>query len=277
MSNFLNNLVARTLNLAPVVQPRLTSRFEPVAPVATTVPLEESVEVEGTSEPLSITPLEQRAPTAALLTPQPDLDRSREDVRHVTVPHERIQSREVVRPQIEHLQNTLLVPPPQNFITPEIERLSTSEPPSRPAPRITPEQAVSSREVEPTQTPVRAESESWRQLQPRVQNLIDSHLSAIQPTPTNDRVLEKTPATAVQPNISRSIARNEVAPVASTPRDEAHFGFQPEPTETINVTIGRVDVRAVFSPRQAAPPTRARTSNVNSLDDYLKQRSEGRR
>lgn len=273
MSNFLNNLVARTLNLAPVVQPRLTSRFEPVAPVATTAPLEESVEVEGASERLT-TPLEQHAPIAALVTPQPDRDRSRDDVRHVTVQHERVQSREVAQPRVEAIQNTLLVPPPQNFITHEIERLPTSEPPSRPAPHVAPEQTVLPREVKP-EAP--RESESWRQLQPRVQNLIESRLSAIQPVPMNDRVFEKTPATAVQPNVSRSIARNEVGPVASTPRTEQHFQFQPEPTETINVTIGRVDVRAVFSPQQAAPPARARVTNVNSLDDYLKQRSEGRR
>ena len=42
MSNFLNNLVARTLNLAPVVQPRITSRFEPF-----TAPPDQSVEVEA--------------------------------------------------------------------------------------------------------------------------------------------------------------------------------------------------------------------------------------
>ncbi len=275
MSNFLNNLVARTLNLAPVVQPRLTSLFEPVAPIATVTPLNESFEVEATSEPSLTTPLEQRTPLP-LVTPPPYRDRSREDVRHATVQHERVQSHEVVRQQGEAIQNTLLVPPPQNSSTHEIEHLPTSEPPSRPVPRITPEQTVLSREAKPVQTPVTAESESWRQLQPRVQNLIDSRLSAVQPALTNDRIPEKT-ATAVQPNVSRSIARDEVAPVASTQRTEPHPGFQPEPTETINVTIGRVDVRAVFSQQTAAPPARARTSTVNSLDDYLKQRSEGRR
>ena len=273
MSDFLNNLVARTLNLAPVVQPRLTSLFEPVGPVAATAPSEESVEVEGTSE--TVARVDQRVPLEAQLMPH--RDHSREDVRHVTVEHERVQSREVLQPRIEQFQNTLLVPPPQNF-THEIEHLPTSEPLSRPTPRLNTEQVSQRSELDKTtQVPIAAESESWRQLQPRVRSLIESRLSAVQPAPVNDRVLSPTPATTPQPNVSRSIVRNEVAPVASTSRAEPSFGFQPEPTETINVTIGRVDVRAVFSPQATAPPARPRTSNVNSLDDYLKQRSEGRR
>lgn len=276
MSNFLNNLVARTLNLAPVVQPRLTSWFEPVGSVATVTPPDESAEVEGTSESQSTTTPEQHAPIAALKTRHPDREHSREDVRHMTVQHEHVQSREVVQSRVELIENTLLVPPPQRFRAHEIEHLPASEPPSRPAPRITPEQAVPPRETKPAT--VTTEPESWRKLQPRVQNLIDSRLNAVQPARTNDRIPEKTQATSVQPNVSRSIARNEVAPTASTPRAEPHLGFQPEPTETVNVTIGRVDVRAVFSaPQATAPAARARASTVNSLDDYLKQRSEGRR
>ena len=278
MSDFLNNLVARTLNLAPVVQPRLSSLFEPVVPVAATAPADESVEVAETAEPSSIATLKQRVPLEAQLTPRHERDRAREDLRYVTVEHERIQAREDMQPRLETIQNTLLVPPPQNFITHEIERLPASEPPSRPAPSLNTEQASPRGEVnKSTQTPIAAESESWRQLQPRVRSLIESRLSAVQPAPVNDRVIAKAPATTPQPNVSRSIVRNDVAPVASTPRAESRFVFQPEPTETINVTIGRVDVRAVFSPQAAAPPARPRTPTVNSLEEYLKQRSEGRR
>jgi hypothetical protein len=46
----------------------------------------------------------------------------------------------------------------------------------------------------------------------------------------------------------------------------------------IRVTIGRIDVRAVFPPAAAAPaPARKTPAGALSLDDYLKQRSEGKR
>jgi hypothetical protein len=51
----------------------------------------------------------------------------------------------------------------------------------------------------------------------------------------------------------------------------------PEPAPTIKITIGRVDVRAVTPAMPAARPAPARPSQVLSLEDYLKQREGGRR
>ena len=65
------------------------------------------------------------------------------------------------------------------------------------------------------------------------------------------------------------------APVAQPPaqRDES-----PEQTQTIRVTIGRIDVRAVTAPapqdQRRAP---VRPAPQLSLADYLKQRGGGRR
>jgi hypothetical protein len=47
--------------------------------------------------------------------------------------------------------------------------------------------------------------------------------------------------------------------------------------ETVVVTIGRVDVRAIFAPPQAAPRAVRTQPQPLSLDEYLKQRNEGRR
>jgi hypothetical protein len=43
----------------------------------------------------------------------------------------------------------------------------------------------------------------------------------------------------------------------------------------VQVSIGRVDVRAVFAPPPASPPPQPRSAPVMSLDDYLKQRDGG--
>ncbi len=46
---------------------------------------------------------------------------------------------------------------------------------------------------------------------------------------------------------------------------------------TIRVTIGRIEVRAVTTPQPSRRPVPKKTAPSLSLDDYLKQRSEGRR
>jgi hypothetical protein len=69
-------------------------------------------------------------------------------------------------------------------------------------------------------------------------------------------------------------------PRAAKAKNEAarnRFTAETEAPPTIQVTIGRVEVRAEFpSPRQMPAAAAAKRSAL-SLDDYLKQRSEGRR
>lgn len=48
-------------------------------------------------------------------------------------------------------------------------------------------------------------------------------------------------------------------------------------TPTIRVTIGRIDVRAVTPPQPASHPAPKQSAPSLSLNDYLKQRNEGRR
>jgi hypothetical protein len=51
----------------------------------------------------------------------------------------------------------------------------------------------------------------------------------------------------------------------------------PEAPESVVVTIGRIDVRAIFAPPQAVRRANRTQPQPMSLDEYLKQRSEGRR
>jgi len=48
-----------------------------------------------------------------------------------------------------------------------------------------------------------------------------------------------------------------------------------EPEPVVNVTIGRVEVRAVQSPSAKQPERRNKPGGIMSLDDYLKQRTRG--
>ena len=72
------------------------------------------------------------------------------------------------------------------------------------------------------------------------------------------------------------------SPTAAAPRIDLPRHAAASPAEAappvIRVTIGRVDVRAEFPPAAAPRPAPARrAAPALSLDDYLKQRSEGKR
>jgi hypothetical protein len=97
------------------------------------------------------------------------------------------------------------------------------------------------------------------------QNIPRTELSVIKAT----RYL--TPTTViVQPHVTPYVEPKAPAPAEPT--------AAPKPTPTIKVTIGRIEVRAIMPPAPPAPRTKpARTGPTLSLEDYLKQRNEGRR
>jgi hypothetical protein len=239
MSNLLNNLVARTLNLAPVVQPRIASRFEPF-----TAPPDQSVEVAAPpAEPQVATKIIESRITepAPVVVVAPKIEREQviNTIRntHVESKHEVVQV-PVIEKVREHVQTETRINTEKNTDSRLeirenriIERAPLPEPPDPPNPR----------------------------------------LNVVEPAP----VAKEAPVAPPQPIAPRVITRIEPAPIAPVQRFEIPPPPQIEPTETINVTIGRVDVRAVFSAQ--APKTPVRTSSTSSLDDYLKHRSEGRR
>lgn len=240
MSNFLNNLVARTLALTPVVQPRITSRFEPVQVTTPAEPAEQSVEVK-TPPPSQLTTnifeSHTTQPAPVVITPPVDYQQVINTVRNTYV-----ESHEVVQ-------------------NPVIEKV---------------------REQTHTETRIHTEKSTDSRLEIRENRLIEP-ARGIEQNPPNPRlnkpepapVAKETPVPSPPPIGPRVITRIEPAPPVKPPRFEVPPVIQPEPTETINVTIGRVDVRAVFSAQAPKPPVRP--SSASSLDDYLKQRSEGRR
>jgi hypothetical protein len=235
------------LELAPVVQPRIQSRFEPASAAAPAAP-DQTVEVE--------------TPTQSTITPKiaevrvddrkPQVEREqppRVDFQQVinTVRNTYVASHEVVQvPIVEKVR----------------ERIHTET-------RIHTEKSTDSRlEIRENQIPEPAPAPEAPK-----QNPPNPRLNLVEPAP----VTKEAPVPTPPPIVPRVVTRIEPAPVAPAPRFEVPPVIQSEPTETINVTIGRVDVRAVFSSQAPAAPARSRSASVNSLDDYLKQRSEGRR
>lgn len=247
MSNFLDNLVARTLNLAPVVQPRIMSRFEP-ATAATPVAPEQTVEIDTPTERTERTATVQPEPRVndpkPIIAAAPQVEREQPsiDFQQVinTVRNTYVESHEVVQvPVVEKIR----------------ERVNTET-------RIHTEKTDSRTEIRENRI-----VEPAREAEPNPSN---PRLNIVEPAP----VATKAQVTTPQPVVPPVVTRIEPAPTVKPPRFEVPPALPSEPTETINVTIGRVDVRAVFSAQ--APKTPVRTPSTSTLDDYLKQRSGGR-
>jgi hypothetical protein len=90
-----------------------------------------------------------------------------------------------------------------------------------------------------------------------------------EPTPV-ETPRPATPATVVvQPHVTPAPRAEPAGPAL------AGRAATPKPAPTIQVTIGRIEVRAV--PPPAPPPKQRSAPPVMSLDDYLRQRDGGRR
>ncbi len=246
MSDFLNRLAARTLGLSAVVQPIVPTMFAPSHPLEGIDSLPEVVG-EGLENP----------PEKTLPSADPGLP---------TLPE-----------------------PGRFFIEPHLDELPMSRRPEgvlRPIPRL---------EVKAGAIPATGDE-------------------AAPPTPVvaTHRVVDATPATATKstdantaaepkpvdamrqaPREIRTAVPRTVAPrppkslpavvtregSRQTPAARRDQLASPEPqTPVIRITIGRIDVRAEF-PAPASPPARARPAQAAtlSLDEYLKQRQEGKR
>ncbi len=87
-------------------------------------------------------------------------------------------------------------------------------------------------------------------------------------------------ATATLPlpaQAKRAIPTSTAAPVAGPVPARQRAAAAESPAPVIRVTIGRVDVRAEFPPSTSRPEVRKTEPARLSLDEYMKQRSEGKR
>lgn len=237
MSNFLHRLLQRSLSPAmATVQPRLASRYE-----SDPAPARLSAERRETN---ALTPLpSQPAVSTAPLTLSPQ--------------------REIPSPSVPVPVTTLL-----NYLAPTTSITAPVQLSAAPtASAVTPPPPTTSPAPTPIfPTPVATEPRETFSLPPHPSNTL---LVA----PSTERIRENHPTLAAGFSL-RSTTPTSLSPAPPFP-PTVPLPAAPAPPPTIQVTIGRIDIRAIHAPTAAAPvapaPAPARRPLV-SLEHYLNQR-----
>jgi hypothetical protein len=307
MSNYLSNLIARNISGLEVIQPRLPSLFEPMQGVSGLIPrqefdLEKSManppveefqrrEVSGQMNSESSALSQPSAEHSATSAPQTSessqhsilMPPSLEEARLVPSLYQSLNdsapNSSPLTPRSEPVQPSAISGRPSppgheaNLMPAEQRQRTTSEP-------LTVQQIVTERTVIERIFP--AESPSWLE---RL-NTIDPAVSVL-PTIMDPSIEPpgQSPAKPTSMPEERSVLRplteqvtipHQVIPsVRSLGLDTPKFSATPQPAPTIQVTIGRIEVRA--TPPTAPSSTQSRSApSVMSLEDYLRQRGGGR-
>jgi hypothetical protein len=239
--NFFDRLAARTLGLAPVAQPILPAKFSP-ATKTNIQPQAFAVTSETAEMPAAASP--------PLCTPQ-------------TVPPATIPVDDDPGAASHESDSQRRKPSRQDVDLPETDAALLPETTLKPA-------------------AIEAASSTLPQPEPPLpQRLRIPHESAIAATP--NQPLQSTPSrpqTITAQVFVRGAAefssQDPVHHVSEQRASSLQSGSEPS-TPIVRVTIGRVEVRAQFPAASAQqPPRRSRASSL-SLEDYLKQRSGGKR
>ncbi|HEX6650077.1 MAG TPA: hypothetical protein VF075_11065 [Pyrinomonadaceae bacterium] len=245
MSDFLNRLVDRTLQLAPVVQPRLASLFEPqsMAAAPETVAMPETNSISGDSQSSEATP---KAVSSTIRLP---IQASQPALSETAPVHRKTISEELS--SAEQPSNRPL--PGNDLKTPNVPAAALHEKPFS-AEAVNSLSAIENvRTVKEKEPPLDSPANNQQQVQSKL----------IRPT-------------SISPK-PQSVAYEAQQPSRTSRGDNSQASIPAEQPETVVVTIGRVDVRAVFTQPTATRQPNRESAKPMSLDQYLKQRSEGRR
>lgn len=268
MSNYLSQMATLAVNRAPVVQPRLASRFEGSVGAAPAEDMQEQVAQPPASRPAAApaeiptaakTPQREQAaapipvpvaqPTAPLLQsqpgalPRPSVSEPVAPATPVVEPQRLVQ--ELIRERIH--EQPLLVPAsaPQGSAPTRSESLIIEKHSEHSFTEIHHEMAA----------PIAAER---------------------QPATAKDGSKQEAPATlATPPQIHTRIAVREPI-MQSALRQPASTTEPNSPAPSIQISIGRIEIRATPASSSALPKAQAAKSATLSLDDYLKQRKGDR-
>lgn len=268
MSDFLSNLAAKNLNLASVIQPRPSARFEPVPTrraMTTEAPIDpsalESVNTVESDAPRSPAVAPRQAPVVPSAPIEPPARSAASILRHSPSMSQQIESpaiaprtpevRREVQREIVNVTNVRSVMEQSIIQTPTREQIIIEK---ESADR---DRAASPIGLETTVKPLPVENRTAISPRPIV-------------TPVIERVVhEHTDQTQVPSS------RTDLPPRATAPQMRGVEKQSSAEPPAIHVTIGRVEVRATSS---AAPTKRpSRSSSALSLDDYLRARNGGQR
>lgn len=285
MSHFLQRLARRALGNAPGVQPRIPSRFEDGGGAMAAIEVREAV--RATEQPPALRPVvgtrpepERRRPTGS--APEPA-------------------SPSRPRPRRDDEGSTPTGPPPRG--TPRAHAAPGPEPSSKAetsrhpeTPTRRPETVSGPRPAVPHRHPRAPSSETRLDTAPSPEPQVARGAAppesppSVTVRPTAVRVENRErrnppsprPGESESPSAQRASIRPRVDVETSLPvsRGERRNGSRQRTQDTpaepaVRVTIGRVEVRAI---QPASPPAPRRLPEPRlTLEDYLRQRREGRR
>jgi len=280
MRDLIASLVDRALGRTPVLERRPASVFEPVGDGVFTsrrtandgLEEEESFSERNGSDrkqsgELGIAPAASPVSQAAVHTNEVSPRRQRSPEEN-SLPSAEIRAEVQTVSAIRQINQSLSAP------LPETSRVSTEGPPvsSQPIETIVEKRVhepKASQEIGIDETEVFNRS---------IENADESHGDAYIVLGERHEVVKTKPAVAVTEQIAKPAVRvmrsqqNRASALSSV----IHRESQPiaeSPAPTINVTIGRVEVRATSGP-QRAQPSRSAGPKL-SLDDYLRSRAKG--
>jgi len=259
MNNYLNNIVARSLNAVEVIQPRVPLLFEPVSHV-TSAPMPWPSETESLDEyPPTEKPAAESLDALTDPTIGPVVTVVAEPPAYPVVGATHLPSRERERERTDERNS---IQPPANELR----------------------QAGPNEELH-LKTPTRNDS------LPQKRSVVRSRQPDLDLEGTVNRKPKLTASRSSQyyrqPDLSTMHLAGPLKPLARLASESNGFPaispnsgdvrLEPSESPTIRITIGRVDVRALMPPPQPPISRPARPKPNLSLDDYLKQREEGKR
>ncbi len=236
MSDYLQNIVLRSLSLAEVVQPRVPQLFEQAG---TSAPLPDS---SSQAEFVQTTPVVKDPIAELQLTQTPH-----REGRPTGFEREESAASET-RNENHHLP----------FIVRSVGPSPTVQENPAPAKLIPP---VTTPDSGSSVSTVRAETQPERS---------QASIGPLLREPSIAMIDQKNPPALSNARLQPSVTKSSLPSLAQNLRAES----QPQP---IKITIGRVDVRAIMP---SVPPKAAasmRPKPALSLENYLKQREEGKR
>jgi hypothetical protein len=280
MSDYLGNLIARTVSPAVAVRPQLPSLFEPAPATREAKSGPEFEQQDFVEQPPVIRPSETLAPMPLSISTvgQSVLREPKQTVSEISRPRkilETSQQSEPARPPTSILHRSTPQKPSRIF-----SRRGDGKPSPEPEvpvqPRILRRAAPALREDKPSNS-TRRRSDIIKSPVRDVSASASHEVSAREETPPQEFSVGSKAVVVPELRKHELLKWSGVRPVVPTVRSLPPIAPLPPTAATaplrINVTIGRVEIRAVSPPtQQRAKP---KPATVLSLEDYLRQRAKG--